>query len=230
MIRKSSLQFISEYWQNEYGIYIKDDIQATDLNEYVDAYCRCLDIPTKNIIAVGSFTYYLMGRDIFPTEIKRNFVQCNIYLIEKILQKNEELELEIFENRLTNKQVQKSINYSINDVDLMDGHEFERFVSLLFTKMGYMTEITKGSGDQGMDKKKKKNGSRIGIQAKCYSNKVTNKAVQEIFTSLNYYNCNKGMVITNNYFTESALELAQSNNIVLWDRDILKRKIDEIFN
>ncbi|MBU5426217.1 restriction endonuclease [Tissierella pigra] len=230
LIRKSSLQFISEYWKNEYGIYIKDDIQATDLSEYVDAYCRCLDIPTKNIVTVGSFTYYLMGRDMFPTEIERNFVQCNIYLIEKILQKIEELELEIFENRLTNRQVQKSVKYSINDVDLMDGHEFERFVSLLFTKMGYMTEITKGSGDQGMDVIAEKNGSRIGIQAKCYSSKVTNKAVQEIFTSLNYYNCNKGMVITNNYFTESALELAQSNNIVLWDRDILKRKIDEIFN
>lgn len=167
---------------------------------------------------------------MFPAEINGNFVECNIYLVDKIIQKTEELELEAFENKLTNVQVQKSAEYSIHDVDLMDGHEFERFISLLFAQMGYMTEITKGSGDQGMDVIAEKGGNRIGIQAKCYSNKVTNKAVQEIFTSLNFYNCNKGIVITNNYFTDSALELAQSNNIVLWDRDILKRKIDEIIN
>ncbi len=230
LIRQSAPQFVSEYWKNEYGIYFKNDIQMADLSEYIDEYCRCSDISTKNVFAIGSFTYYLMNKGIFPAEINENFVQCNIYLINKILQKVEGLELKAFENKLADAQVQESAKYSINDVDLMDGYEFEQFIGLLFTKMGYTTEITKGSGDQGMDIIAERDGNRIGIQAKCYSNKVTNKAVQEIFSSLNYYNCGKGVVITNNYFTDSALELAQSNNIVLWDRDILKRKIDEVFN
>ena len=37
------------------------------------------------------------------------------------------------------------------------------------------------------------------------------------------------MVVTNNFFTDSAVELAQSNNIIVWDRDILKFKLEEIF-
>lgn len=229
LIRESSIQFMSNYWSNEYGIYFKEDTQIADLDEYVDLYCRCIDIPTKNVVTVGLFTYYLMGKGMFLEDINGNFVKCNIYLIDKILQKDEELEIEIFEKRLTNSQIQQGVIYSINDVDLMNGHEFESFISLLFTKMGYMTKVTRGSGDQGLDVMAEKNDVRIGIQVKCYSNKVTNKAVQEISAALSYYNCNKGMVITNNYFTDSALELAESNNIVLWDRDILKRKMEEIF-
>ncbi|MDI9477036.1 MAG: restriction endonuclease [Natronincolaceae bacterium] len=230
ILRQEAVEFMSNHWNNEYCIYIKDEMQITDLNEYVDAYCKCSDIPTKNIVPVGLLTYYLMKKIMFPADINGNFVECNIYLTDKMLQKIEELELELFENKLINAQVQERMEYSIDDVDLMDGYEFEYFIGLLFTKMGYMVETTKGSGDQGMDIIVEKKGIRIGIQTKCYSNKVTNKAVQEVFASLNHYNCNKGMVITNNYFTDSALELAQSNNIVLWDRDILKKKIGEIFN
>ena len=225
-----SIEFVSEYWGIEYGIYFKNDTNTIDLDEYVDMYCRCLEIPTKNITPVGAFTYYLMKKKLFPMDINDNFVKSNIYLIDKIIEKIEEIELELFEHRLTNPQVQTGETYSINNVDLMNGYEFEKFISILFTKMGYMTEITKGSGDQGMDVIAERNGSKIGIQAKCYSSKVSNKAVQEIFASLNHYNCDKGIVVTNNYFTNSALELAKSNNVILWDRDILKSKIEEIFN
>ena len=54
-------------------------------------------------------------------------------------------------------------------------------------------------------------------------------AIQEAFAGKNYYNCDKVMVITNNYFTSSAIELAKINNVVLWDRNILKEKINELF-
>ena len=74
-----------------------------------------------------------------------------------------------------------------------------------------------------------KNGIRIGIQAKCYTNTVGNSAVQEATAGKGFYSCDKVMVITNNYFTSSATELAQANNVVLWDRDFLKMKISEIF-
>lgn len=40
----------------------------------------------------------------------------------------------------------------------------------------------------------------------------------------------KGIVVTNNYFTASATELAKSNNVILWDRDMLKRKMEESLN
>ena len=74
-----------------------------------------------------------------------------------------------------------------------------------------------------------KNEERIGIQAKCYSNSVSNSAIQEVVAGISHYRCSKGIVVTNNFFTKSAIELASSNNIVLWDRDILKEKIMELF-
>ena len=40
---------------------------------------------------------------------------------------------------------------AIELIDTMDGYEFEAFLSDLFNRMGYNTEITKGSGDYGID-------------------------------------------------------------------------------
>ena len=115
----------------------------------------------------------------------------------------------------------------INDIDLMNGVEFEKFIASLFSKMGYKTEITKQTNDQGLDVIAFKNGERIGIQAKCYSNTVGNSSVQEAVAGKNYYNCDKVLVITNNFFTSSAIKLAMTNQVILWNRDILKEKLKE---
>lgn len=139
------------------------------------------------------------------------------------------IELEEFENKLLKRENISQV-YSIDDVDLMNGYEFEEFLEILFEKMGYSTEITKGSGDQGVDILIEKNSKRIGVQAKCYSSNVSNKAIQEVVAGLKYHNCYKGIVVTNNYFTKSAKELASANNIILWDRSMLKQKIESVLN
>ena len=41
-----------------------------------------------------------------------------------------------------------------------------------------------------------------------------------------YYNCNQAMVITNSYFTSGTKNLANKNNVVLWDRENLSEAID----
>lgn len=120
------------------------------------------------------------------------------------------------------------VSISINDIDMMNGDEFEHFVGELFSKLGYNTEVTKHSGDQGIDVIAEKNGTRIGIQAKCYAGSVGNSAVQEAVAGKNFYKLDKVIVITNNFFTPSAIELASANNVILWDRNILKEKLTEI--
>jgi HJR/Mrr/RecB family endonuclease len=119
-------------------------------------------------------------------------------------------------------------NVTIDDVDLMSGVEFEEFISYLFKKKGYTANLTPASGDQGIDLVAVKNGLRIGIQTKCYSNSVSNKAIQEVVAGVAHYKLSKAIVITNNYFTKSAIELALSNDVVLWDRGILKEKTLEL--
>ena len=111
----------------------------------------------------------------------------------------------------------------------MAGIEFEVFVAELFKKMGYKASVTKASGDQGIDVVAEKNGVRYGIQAKCYSSNVSNSAVQEVVAGISFYKCDRAIVVTNNYFTSSAIDLAKANSVVLWNREMLKQKIVDLF-
>ena len=112
--------------------------------------------------------------------------------------------------------------YSITDIDNMDGHSFESFCSNLLLNSGFeRTKVTPGSGDQGIDVIGFKDDIKYGIQCKCYSSDVSNKAVQEAYSGKEFYNCHVGAVLTNRYFTASAKELAKKNRVLLWDRDYL---------
>ena len=64
-------------------------------------------------------------------------------------------------------------------------------------------------------------GIKTVVQVKQYSSKVGNKAVQEIIAGKAFYNADEAIVMTNNYFTESAIELAENTGVILFDRDKL---------
>jgi restriction endonuclease Mrr len=140
--------------------------------------------------------------------------------VEKI---KKEIELEIFEKRL----LEDDQGIHLEAVDQLDGYDFEGFLTNLYTKMGYNVEQTKLSGDQGADLVVVKFGEKSVIQAKRYGTKVGNYAVQEIVAAISLYKAQKGMVVTNNYFTSAAIELAKANNIELIDRDALEKLINK---
>ena len=114
-----------------------------------------------------------------------------------------------------------SNNLTINDVDMMNGFEFEKFIADIFSKMGFTTTVTKSSNDQGIDVIAKKNGITIAIQAKCYTGVVGNHAIMEAFAGMTYYNADRCLVVTNSKFTKSAKDLAKRNGVELWDRNKL---------
>lgn len=108
------------------------------------------------------------------------------------------------------------------EFDELNGYEFENFCAALLKKNHFTDiKVTSGSGDQGIDIIAFKDGIKYGIQCKCYSSDIGNKAVQEAYSGANYYNCHIGVVLTNRHFTKSAKELAAKNGILLWDRDKL---------
>lgn len=110
---------------------------------------------------------------------------------------------------------------SINQIDLMNGLQFEEYLSSLYKSLGYQTEVTKGSGDFGADLILKNNSKRIVVQAKRYKNKVGIQSVQEVVGAKRYYDASHAWVVTNNYFTEPARKLAHANDVLLVDRDLL---------
>ncbi|RNA68541.1 restriction endonuclease [Alteribacter keqinensis] len=85
------------------------------------------------------------------------------------------------------------------------------------------------TGDQGVDLLARKNHETLAIQLKCYSSSVGNDAVQQVIAGMNYYQADKGAVITNNYYTKSAKELASRADIILWDREKLSEMINLIY-
>lgn len=115
----------------------------------------------------------------------------------------------------------KSEKQSLN-IDKMSGYEFEWFCAKLLRKIGYYNVlVTQSSSDQGIDVLAEKDGIRFAIQCKHYSGTVGNKAVQEAYAGCRYYDCDVPIVMTNSYFSDSAKQLANKNQVILWDRNIL---------
>lgn len=115
--------------------------------------------------------------------------------------------------------------YKIEDIDFMSGLEFEKFLFYFFVLQGYECTLTPSTNDQGLDLIAKKDDVTYGIQAKRYVENVGNKAVQEVIAGALYYKCDKKIVITNSYFTTSAIELAKEVGVDLWDRNYLDKAL-----
>ncbi len=104
----------------------------------------------------------------------------------------------------------------------MEGRDFEYYCADLLKERGFLqVEVTKGSRDFGADILAEKDGVSYAIQCKRYDGPVGVHAVQEAYAGRDYYGCMVGAVMTNQYFTEPAVELATKLKIMLWDRDYI---------
>lgn len=112
-----------------------------------------------------------------------------------------------------------------NDTE-MSGIDYEKACAESLRKMGYTDiELTKTSGDQGIDIIAWKDGLKYGIQCKHYEGSVSNKAVQEASAGAKYYDCDVAVVMTNSVFTRSAEELAHKIGVKLWSNNDLYREV-----
>lgn len=110
----------------------------------------------------------------------------------------------------------------------MEGHEFEYFCADLLRQKGFVdVEVTKGSGDYGVDILAEKDGITYAIQCKRYTAPVGVKAVQEAYAGRDYYDRMVGAVMTNQYFTSPAVEAAKKLKILLWDGGYMESMMEE---
>lgn len=186
------------------------------MEEYVNTF---LEMFGENNQAYIPFLKKLLKED----EIHFNKNNLNVRISE-IAKK---MEVERFEKKMLDGDSSKS--FSINNLDLFTGYEFEYFLKELFEKMGYKVENTSLSNDQGADLIVRKFGDKISVQAKRYAGSVGNKAIQEIVASIKHYKADRGVVITTSGFTRQAVALAESNNIELIDRKGLENLIAKYY-
>lgn len=111
------------------------------------------------------------------------------------------------------------------NVDNMDGQQFEVFCANLLQRIGFKNVRVSGkSGDQGVDILADKDGIKYAIQCKCYSSDLGNTPVQEVYAGKTFYNCQIGAVMTNRFFTTGGQQLAENTGILLWDRNWIKER------
>lgn len=110
----------------------------------------------------------------------------------------------------------------------MEGHEFEYFCADLLRQRGFVdVEVTKGSGDYGVDILAEKEGVTYAVQCKRHTAPVGVKAVQEAYAGRDYYDRMVGAVMTNQYLTAPAVEAAKKLKILLWDGGYIESMMEE---
>ena len=116
-----------------------------------------------------------------------------------------------------------------SDMDIMEGHEFEYYCADLLRRAGFLeVEVTRGSGDYGVDILAERDGVTYAVQCKRYDGPVGVKAVQEAYAGRDYDDRMVGAVMTNQYFTRPAVEVARKLKILLWDRGYLESMLEDI--
>ena len=122
----------------------------------------------------------------------------------------------------------RSFNY---EFDELNPFELEEKVALLYEILGYKSEATKKSGDQGADViiVDPKTGIKSVIQIKKYTSKVSNSAIQQVIAAKAFYNAQEAIVMTTNYFTKSAIDLAENTGVILYDRDQFSAFISRVY-
>jgi restriction system protein len=152
-----------------------------------------------------------------------------------------------FKQHFTAKSLEEIDNLGNGD-SRAGGFLFEDYIASLYNELGYEAHtiaelkrkgIVKTKGfDQGGDVILKfiNNGRLVVavVQCKLYSKPVSNKAVQEAHTAIGIYKplvgAEMAIVLTNNYYTDAAIELAQANNVALVNRDQLAALIERAKN
>lgn len=118
-------------------------------------------------------------------------------------------------------------NLGFSELNSLTPLEFEKFLKVLFSSLGYKTKLTPYTGDFGADLIIYKDGYKAVVQAKKYQGKVGVKAVQEVVAARDFYGANHCIVVTTSSFTKQAVLLARKNGVELIGRKKLRHLIEK---
>lgn len=123
---------------------------------------------------------------------------------------------------MDNRRRRRIRDEAMEEVDDMDGREFEEWCADLLISNGFINvKGTPASGDQGVDITAQKDDVKYAFQCKCYTSDLGNTPVQEVFAGKCMYDCHVGVVMSNRHFTSGAKVLAEKTGVLLWDREKL---------
>ncbi|WP_066314558.1 restriction endonuclease [Bacillus sp. FJAT-29814] len=187
-------------------------------------------VPSGFIIALGVITA-LQGESLQKKYLEyRKELTKDLHFVSNARTFVDDESRIIFNWRMEQARIKEErMDYSFEEIDKMTGIQFEEFVENLLKKSGYTNvETTKASGDEGVDIIAYRNGKKIAIQCKRYKAKISNSAVQQVYSGKSFYDCHEAYVITNSQFTENAVTLARKLKVKLIDRERLFDMVEQV--
>lgn len=99
----------------------------------------------------------------------------------------------------------------------LSGHQFEKEVAKLYEAHGYDVQVTKGSGDGGIDIFLEKAGRRYGVQCKNHHKAIGPAAIRDLYGAMSHEGLDAGIFIASSGYTKGAKEFARNKAITLLD-------------
>lgn len=196
----------------------KNEKEEKDLAKIISIIVVIISIILSGIF--DSFWVFIIPIIITPTLI--------IPLITFLLRKNKAQKyMNVTNEKIKSKSTYEDRGNLLDKIDDMSGQEFELLLIEKLLPLDGYTNIngTSYTGDYGVDIIAEKNNIKCAIQCKRFNSKVSVRAIQEIVAGRKHYRCEKAIVITNNYYTKNAKELAFDNKVELLDRDDIIKMI-----
>lgn len=109
---------------------------------------------------------------------------------------------------------------TISELRSLSPSEFEKYISELFTALGFRTKVVGGSHDGGIDVEAEKDGKKFYIQCKKFiTQQVPVGAVRDFYGAISDKLSNaEGYFVTTNIFTLEAKKFAEGKPIELIDQ------------
>ena len=98
----------------------------------------------------------------------------------------------------------------------MTPDQYEKYVANYFQNKGYKVKQTPYSNDYGVDVFAEKNKEKIAIQAKMFGNsnrKINRQMVMEFYGAKDFFNCDKGIIVTDGEIIQNAKDVADKLGI-----------------
>ncbi|MEB0134636.1 restriction endonuclease [Actimicrobium sp. CCC2.4] len=164
----------------------------------------------ENILVIEFLKYSEDQQDNVIRAKTKNEIASYKKKVEVDLYKNIDNFIKCYSLSVHNEKDFRSIK-----VEDLDPIQFEHFCAEILRVAGWKMQVTKSSGDQGIDLIGLKGDIKAVFQCKKYSQPVGNSAVQEIIAGKIFEQADKAAVISNNTYTSSAKQLANALGVHL---------------
>jgi len=112
-----------------------------------------------------------------------------------------------------------------HEIDKMTGFEFQVFLARFFDRCGCQVEMMPKSHDKGADLIIQQPGVKTVVQAKRRKKSIGIRAIQEAYGAKGYYKADKALVIISSKFSAPAKDMAEKNDVELWNRQRLMKEL-----